>query len=153
MIKGTRRYTHEPSFPTRIANIRKATLVMIGLAISNLLETAPFPKLVMTWTRIRPTTSSIIAAVTRMLPRRVSPSPADRRMANVVPREVEHNDAPDAKAALTLVLPLVRGMRMNDIPMGAAMPEIAIVIDSRTLERIFERGVVKPPSMTLVVSK
>jgi hypothetical protein len=61
------------------------------------LKSAP-PRFEMTCTITKPTTSSIIAALVRTTPRREAERPLEPRTVNVVPRLVEHNAAPAAKA-------------------------------------------------------
>src|SRR5690349_11530185 len=56
------------------------------------------PRSEMTCTMIRPTTSSIMAALERTTPSLVWDSPLEARTVKVVPRLVEHNAAPAAKA-------------------------------------------------------
>lgn len=59
---------------------------------------AEVPRFDITWTMIKPTTSSNKAAVVRTVPSRVVVSPEVPRMVNVVPRLVEHKAAPAEKA-------------------------------------------------------
>ena len=56
------------------------------------------PRFEMTCTITKPTTSSIIAALVRTTPRREAERPLEPRTVNVVPKLVEHNAAPAAKA-------------------------------------------------------
>lgn len=66
-------------------------------------------------------TSSIIAAVTRTVPTLVVFNFTEDRIANVVPREVDDNAAPAAKA-VNLNTPAPSGMRINDNAMGRQIP-------------------------------
>ena len=59
---------------------------------------SPPPRLEMTCTITRPTTSSIIAALVSTTPNLVDDSPLDARTVKVVPKLVEHKAAPAAKA-------------------------------------------------------
>jgi hypothetical protein len=76
----------------------KPKLDTIGLAIAHPLV-PPLPRAVTMLTMTRPTTSSIMAAPTRTTPTRVLCKLAEDRIANVVPRDVEHREAPAEKAA------------------------------------------------------
>ena len=84
----------------------------------------------MTLTMTRPTTSSIMAAVTRTVPTRVDVKLAAERMAKVVPNDVDDNAAPAANA-ISLVIPVDvnNGMRRKDSAIGTKIPVIAINID------------------------
>lgn len=82
---------------TRGVIAAKATETRIGRTTVIQLKLLP-PRLEMTWTMTRPTTSSIIAALVRTTPRREVASPLELRTVNVVPRLVEHSAAPAAKA-------------------------------------------------------
>jgi len=65
----------------------------VGIGI----EAADGPIFEMICTMTRPTISSIMAALLSTTPSRLDDKPLERRMANVVPKLVEHNAAPAAK--------------------------------------------------------
>lgn len=80
---------------------------------------------------IKPTTSSIIAALVSTTPKRLSVRPLVARTVNVVPSDVEHNAAPAANACTG-----ERGrtpMRTKDRPIGAAIPVRATAVERKRL--------------------
>ena len=103
----------------------------------------PEPRLDTIWTITRPTTSSIIAAVVSTLPRRVDTKLLVPRTVNVVPRLVEHSAAPAAKDCIGVASAM--GPRMNDRPIGAAMPVMATHVERRRFAFKLLMDVDSPP--------
>jgi hypothetical protein len=101
------------------------------------------PKLEMTWTIIKPTTSSIIAADVRTTPRRLELKPLVLKRVKVVPKLVEQSAAPAANA-WNDEAPII-GERINDRPMGATMPVSATRVDRPMFALRAENDVDKPP--------
>jgi hypothetical protein len=95
------------------------------------LKDEPAPRLEMIWTMIKPTTSSIIAALVSTTPKRLSVSPLVARTVNVVPNDVEHSAAPAAKACTGESGNSLR--RTKDRPIGAAIPVRATAEDKKRL--------------------
>ena len=95
------------------------------------LKDEPAPRLEMIWTMIKPTTSSIIAALVSTTPKRLSVSPLVARTVNVVPNDVEHSAAPAAKACTGESGNSPR--RTKDRPIGAAIPVRATAEDKKRL--------------------
>ena len=128
----------------------------IGLAIAQPLV-LPLPSAVTMLTMTRPTTSSIMAAPIRTTPTRVFCRPADDIIANVVPRDVEHSEAPAENAAkgLGYAVPALVGngrtRRINDNAIGINNPTVAIDIDIYALLRSNVRSVLRPPSKTRLI--
>jgi hypothetical protein len=81
------------------------------------------------WTIIRPTMSSIMAALVRTTPRRLSVRPLVARTVKVVPSDVEHSAAPAANACTGESGNMPR--RTKEIPMGAAIPVRATAEDKK----------------------
>lgn len=107
------------------------------------LKFAP-PKLLMTCTMTKPTTSSIIAALVRTTPRREVERPLEPRTVKVVPKEVEQSAAPAAKACNGEALR--RPCREYDSPIGTAMPVKAIQVESSRLALSDGNEVCSPPA-------
>ena len=112
------------------------------------------PRLVMTCTMIRPTTSSIMAALVSTTPSRLSVRPLVLRTVKVVPSDVEQSAAPAANACKASMLS--RPCKTYDNAIGALMPIIATVAERYRFARRVVRFVDKPPvivvsSMDLVV--
>ena len=101
------------------------------------------PRLEMTWTMTSPTTSSSIAALVRITPRRVDVKLLERRRAKVVPRLVEQRAAPAAK--LCSVEAFTRGFKVKDKPTGIAIPVRATPSDSPRLALRDWNDVSRPP--------
>lgn len=95
------------------------------------LNEEPAPRLDMIWTMIRPTTSSIIAALVNTTPKRLSVRPLVARTVKVVPSDVEHSAAPAANACTGESGRSPR--RTKDRLMGAAMPVRATAEDKNRL--------------------
>ena len=77
------------------------------------------------------------------LPRRVDTKPLVPRTVNVVPRLVEHSAAPAAKDCIG-VAPTI-GPRMNERPIGAAMPVMATHVERRRFAFMLLMDVDSPP--------
>jgi hypothetical protein len=101
------------------------------------------PRFEITWTMIRPMTSSIMAALVKTTPRRVAERPLVPRIVNVVPRLVEHNAAPAAKACNGVALSI--GMTANDRPIGRRIPVVATIDERPRLALRDLKDVDKPP--------
>ena len=75
-------------------------------------------------------------------------------MANVVPRDVEHNDAPAENPAkgvgytMPALLENGRTSRMNDKAIGIRSPMVATDMDIYAVLRSIRRSVLRPPSKT-----
>jgi hypothetical protein len=93
----------------------------------------------------RPTTSSIIAAVVKTVPRRVADKPLVLRTVKVVPRLVEHSAAPAAKACTGVAPTSVR--RTKERAMGKAIPVIATATERNKLAFREEKLVSRPPCL------
>ena len=132
---------------------RRPKLATIGLAIGHP-PVPPLPSVVTMLTMTRPTTSSIIAAPTRRTPRRERCILADERMAKVVPKEVEHKEAPAENAAkgVGYNVPELpengRTSRIKDKAMGINKPTVATAIDIYIVFRSRTRSMLRPPSNT-----
>jgi hypothetical protein len=128
---------------TRGTNTAKAIETPIGrTTVTALKELAP-PRFEMTCTMIRPITSSIIAALVRMTPRRLSVNPLVDRVVKVVPRDVEQSAAPAANAWRGVALR--REIRIKERAIGAETPVAATRLESARLERRVRRFVESPP--------
>src|SRR5450756_775317 len=109
-------------------------LATIGLAIGQP-PVPPSPRVVTILTITSPTTSSIMAAPTSTTPTRVCCIPAEDKIANVVPKEVEHSEAPAEKPASGLgyaapeLLEKGKTSKMKDKAMGIKRPIVATEID------------------------
>lgn len=127
----------------------------IGVASANPMETArgrttvtalkdsDSPRLEMTCTMTRPTTSSIIAAVVKTVPRRVADKPLVLRIVKVVPRLVEQSAAPAAKACTGVAPTMIS--RTKERAMGKAIPVIATATERNRLAFREEKLVSRPP--------
>lgn len=84
---------------------------------------------------IRPTTSSSIAADNRTIPilvfRNSGELLKDERIANVVPREVEHNAAPAVNPCRG-VAPNAKTKQRSESPIGVNIPTKATLMDRTT---------------------
>lgn len=131
----------------------KPKLDTIGLAMAHP-PVSPLPSVVTILTMTRPTMSSIMAAPTRMTPTRLFCKLAEERIANVVPRDVEHSDAPAENAANGLgynvpaLLENGSASRVKDKAIGNDKPTVAMDIDTYALSRNRARSVLRPPSKT-----
>ena len=109
------------------------------------------PRVEITCTIIRPTTSSIMAAEVSTTPKREEVRLLLLRRVNVVPRLVEQRAAPAANAwrgeAPT------RGERMKERPIGAAIPVVATKMERSRLAFRAEKDVDKPPMYSYQVSR
>ena len=90
-----------------------------------------------------PITSSIIAALDNTTPILVAVRPLACMTVNVVPKLVEHREAP-ATRACNGVAP-VKTIKMNDIPIGKQTPVYATNKDKRRLAFKLLGDVVRPP--------
>jgi hypothetical protein len=90
-----------------------------------------------------PTTSSSIAAVVRTVPSLVVVNPLALSTVKVVPKLVEHNAAPVAKAWSGVAM--VNNCNVNDRAIGRAIPVIATPIDSRRFVLTAANEVDSPP--------
>ena len=125
--------------------MRSTTDTQIGRAMV-CASTAP-PIDATTVTMTRPTTSSIMAAVTRTVPSLVVVSFAADRIAKVVPSEVDERDAPAANAVRDdTFVDVNRGMRMKDKAIGNPIPVIATSMDGMSVSLSNSRFVVRPPA-------
>jgi hypothetical protein len=93
---------------------------------------------------MRPTTSSIIAALVRTVPRRVRARPEEVRIEKVVPRLVAERAAPAAKH-WSGVVPGTRVVSAKERAMGRRMPVAATAVESGRLWRSGVREVERPP--------
>ena len=111
------------------------------------LNDEPAPRLDMIWTMIKPTTSSIIAALVSTTPKRLSVRPLVARTVNVVPSDVEQSAAPAANACTGESGRSPR--RTKDRPMGAAMPVRATADDRKRLAfKAFKLLEIPPTAMS-----
>ena len=101
-----------------VANARDTKMGRI--TVMALKEEAELPRLEMTCTIIKPTTSSSIAALDKMIPRRLPDKPLVVRIVKVVPSEVEHSAAPAAKAWRDVMSSSF--FRVKDRAMGETIP-------------------------------
>lgn len=113
------------------------------MTVVTLNDEAETPRLEMTCTMTRPTTSSIMAALVRTTPKRDLVSPLVVSTVKVVPKLVEQSAAPAANAC-NGVAPK-RPWRTKESPIGALMPVIATPIDNRRLAFREEKEVARPP--------
>lgn len=104
---------------------------------------------------INPTMSSRIAADRRTIPilvfRRSGELLNDERIANVVPREVEHNAAPAVKPCKG-VAPNAKTKQMSDRPIGAKIPTRATLIDKTIFAFNRTNLVDNPPARTVSIT-
>ncbi|CAL3972239.1 unnamed protein product [Diplocarpon coronariae] len=137
--------------------MKSPKLATIGRAIGQP-PVPPDPSVVTTLTITSPTTSSIIAAPTSTTPTFVLCNPAEDRIANVVPREVEQSEAPAENAAsgLGYVVPerpeKGNARRIKDRARGIRRPTVATDIERYTVFRRSARSVLSPPSKTSPIS-
>lgn len=92
-----------------------------------------------------PATSSSMAALDKITPSRLLSSPLVRRMVNVVPRDVEHNAAPEANAWTGVAF--TNFSKMNDRPMGVATPIRATVPEKWMFAHNVSKSVDRPPGI------
>lgn len=85
-----------------------------------------------------------MAAHVKTTPRRLCLRPLIFNTVNVVPRLVEHNDAPAAKDCRGVACE--RLISTKDIPIGAITPVRARNVDSIKLAFIARKSVESPPS-------
>jgi hypothetical protein len=122
-----------------IANAKDTTIGLTTVIASN----ASPPRFEITWTMIRPTTSSIIAALVKTTPRRVAESPLVPRIVNVVPRLVEQSAAPAEKACNGVALSI--DMTAKEKPIGSRIPVVATIEDKPRLALRDLNDVDSPP--------
>jgi len=106
-------------------------------------DTEP-PRCDITWTKTRPTTSSIMAALVRTVPSLVVVSPLVRSIVNVVPRLVEQRAAPAANACRGVAD--TRILSENENSMGNTIPVIATVAEGTMLAFNDAKEVERPPT-------
>src|SRR5271154_1192435 len=124
---------------------RSTTDTQIGRAMVCAFTSPPIDATTVTMTR--PTTSSIMAAVTRTVPSLVAESFAADRIAKVVPSEVDERDAPAANAVRDdTFVDVNSGMRMKDKAIGNPIPVIATSMDGMSVSLSNSRFVVRPPA-------
>jgi hypothetical protein len=102
------------------------------------------PRLEMTWTITRPTTSSIIAALDKTVPSLVAVSPVVPRTVKMVPRLVEQRAAPAANDCKDFAA--TRDCNTKDSAIGATMPVRATAVENNALAFREVNDVDRPPS-------
>jgi hypothetical protein len=106
------------------------------------------PRLEMICTMIKPTTSSIMAALVSTTPSRLSERPLVARTVNVVPNDVEQSAAPAAKACTGVIGR--NPSRAKDKPTGVAMPVMATAEDRKRLALRALKSLDRPPRSHVV---
>lgn len=101
------------------------------------------PKLEITWTMTRPTTSSIMAALVSTTPSLELIRPVERSTVKVVPKLVEHKAAPAAKDWRGVAS--LSSWRMNESPTGTLIPVTAMHEDKKKLALRAFKDVESPP--------
>lgn len=101
------------------------------------------PRFEITWTMIRPMTSSIMAELVKTTPRRVAERPLVPRIVNVVPRLVEHKAAPAAKDCNEVALSM--GITAKERPIGRTIPVVATMDERPRLALRDLKDVDRPP--------
>lgn len=102
------------------------------------------PRLDITCAMTRPTTSSIIAALVNITPKRVVVSPLVRSKVNVVPKLVEHNAAPAAKHWSRDAL--AKHLRRKDSPMGIQILVVTTIVERMKFALSDPNEVDNPPA-------
>jgi hypothetical protein len=131
----------------RGTNVAKAIETPIGRTTVTASKKLVLPRFEMTCTMMSPMTSSIIAALVRITPSRLSVNPLVDRIVKVVPREVEHSAAPAANAWSGVALRRERSTKERAI--GAETPIAATRLERARLERRTLRFVERPPMCKL----
>jgi hypothetical protein len=108
----------------------------------------PGPRLEMICTMIKPTISSIMAALVSTTPSRLSARPLVARTVNVVPKDVEQSAAPAAKACTGVIGR--NPSRAKERPTGAAMPVMATAVERKRLALRALKSLDRPPSRYII---
>src|SRR6266536_4637261 len=106
-------------------------------------EEAELPRLDIIWTIMRPTTSSSMAALVRITPRRVVINPLVLSTVNVVPRLLKQIAAPAANDCSGVAI--ARPSREKDNAMGKLIPVTATPMESNILAFKERKVVERPP--------
>jgi hypothetical protein len=129
---------------TKGTTTTKASETKIGRTTDAVLkDVKASPRLEITWTMTRPTTSSIIAALVSMTPNRVSVKPLALSTVKVVPRLVEHSAAPAANACKGDASSSF--WRVKDRAIGSSIPVTATAIERKRFALRAENDVHRPP--------
>lgn len=104
------------------------------ITVSALSDPPEPPGLEITWTIIKPETSSIIAVPLRTTPSRALANPVFEKTVNVAPILVEQRDAPAANACRRVADAIL--VSVNDSPMGTPTPVKATKLRAGTWSSI-----------------